>query len=209
MAHIKLHRANPSIDMTPMVDVAFLLVTFFILVTQFVAKEAVEIDMPSSTNDIKVSKDNMITVSLSDDGRVFFDMAGKFDRIDLIEKMNEQFKLGLTDEEKNSFALMTSFGVPLSGLKQFLQLPTDERDKVTQPGIPVDMGNNELDDWIMFARGVNMQARFFVKGDKDASYEKMGRVLDIITKEPVHILKFALITNLESSPTEPEPITNP
>ena len=207
MAHIKLHRSNPSIDMTPMVDVAFLLVTFFILVTQFVAKEAVEIDMPSSTNDIKVSKDNMITVSLSDNGRVFFDMAGKFDRLNLIEKMDEQFKLGLTDEEKNSFALMTSFGVPISDLKQFLALPPDEREKYDQPGIPVDIGNNELDDWIQFARGVNMGARFFVKGDKDANYDKMGRVLDIITKEPVHILKFALITNLESAPVDA--ITNP
>ena len=41
--------------MTPMVDLAFLLVTFFMLTTKFAPDEPVAVDMPTSVADIKAS----------------------------------------------------------------------------------------------------------------------------------------------------------
>ena len=48
-------RVAIRIDMTPMVDVAFLLLIFFMSTTQFKPPEEVSVTLPSSTSEIKVS----------------------------------------------------------------------------------------------------------------------------------------------------------
>ncbi|MBI3193765.1 MAG: biopolymer transporter ExbD, partial [Ignavibacteriae bacterium] len=48
MPKFKKARIAVKIDMTPMVDVAFLLLTFFMLTTQFRPPEEVQIILPSS-----------------------------------------------------------------------------------------------------------------------------------------------------------------
>ena len=46
MPKFKPHRQGVRIDMTPLVDVAFLLLTFFMLTTQFKPQEEVTIVLP-------------------------------------------------------------------------------------------------------------------------------------------------------------------
>ena len=48
MPKIKMPKGTPSIDMTPMVDLAFLLVTFFMLTASFRNAEPVTVETPSS-----------------------------------------------------------------------------------------------------------------------------------------------------------------
>jgi len=57
--------------MTPLVDVAFLLLTFFMLTTQFKPMEEVEIVLPSSNSAFKLPESDVMTVNLSKDGRIF------------------------------------------------------------------------------------------------------------------------------------------
>lgn len=71
MPKFKPRRAGIRIDMTPLVDVAFLLLTFFMLTTQFKPMEEVEIVLPSSNSAFKLPESDVMTLSLSKDGRIF------------------------------------------------------------------------------------------------------------------------------------------
>ncbi len=67
----KPKRANLRLDMTAMVDVAFLLLTFFMLTTQFKPPAEVEIDLPTSHAEVKLPGTDIMTVTVAEDGRVF------------------------------------------------------------------------------------------------------------------------------------------
>jgi len=58
-------------DMTPLVDVAFLLLIFFMSTTQFRAPEVVSVKLPASTAEMRVPETNTIMVTLNKDHRVF------------------------------------------------------------------------------------------------------------------------------------------
>lgn len=57
--------------MTPMVDVAFLLLTFFMLTTQFRPPEEVQIILPSSHSTFKLPESDVMLVTISKDNRIF------------------------------------------------------------------------------------------------------------------------------------------
>jgi len=71
MPKIKKARIPVKIDMTPMVDVAFLLLTFFMLTTQFRPPEEVQIVLPSSHSAFKLPESNVMLITISKDGRLF------------------------------------------------------------------------------------------------------------------------------------------
>ena len=71
MPKIKKARMSVRVDMTPMVDVAFLLLTFFMLTTQFRPPEEVQITLPSSHSAIKLPESKVMLISISKDDRVF------------------------------------------------------------------------------------------------------------------------------------------
>jgi len=68
MPKIKMPKGSPTIDMTPMVDLAFLLVTFFMLTASFRNAEPVTVETPSSISD-KIIPKNVLMVTLDRDGR--------------------------------------------------------------------------------------------------------------------------------------------
>ncbi len=71
MPKIQKARIPVKIDMTPMVDVAFLLLTFFMLTTQFRPPEEVQIVLPSSHSAFKLPESNVMLITISKDGRLF------------------------------------------------------------------------------------------------------------------------------------------
>ena len=71
MPKIKQARVGIKMDMTPMVDVAFLLLTFFMLTTQFKPAEEVQIVLPSSHSAFKLPELDVMTVTISKDNRIF------------------------------------------------------------------------------------------------------------------------------------------
>src|SRR5262245_23921802 len=151
MSKVKVPKTSVAMDMTPMVDMAFLLVTFFILTTKFRPDEPVQVKTPTSTSTAPVQDQGKITITVAPDGRVFFDFDNQNSRKMLIQKMGETYQVNFTQDEINAFATGSSIGIPMGGLKNFLDLPPDERKKIPQPGIPVDTSqnmSNELGVWL-------------------------------------------------------------
>lgn len=198
MPKVKVHRTSPSLDMTPMVDLAFLLVTFFMLISRFAPEEAIQVDTPSSISEKKLPDTNVITISISNDGRVYFGVDGANAQRKLLEKMGEKYGITFTEAEKNAFTRSTAYGLPIASLKSFLALPPEQQKKVAQPGIPTDSTRNELADWIMQARYTNPQAIVAIKGDGASEYPYVGRVIEILQEKKVN--RFNLVTDMEAKP---------
>jgi biopolymer transport protein ExbD len=181
--------------MTPMVDLAFLLVTFFMLTTKFAPEEPLVVDMPSSVSEIKLPETDILTISISKEGTVFFNLDGKYTRQSLIKRMGDKYNIQFTPDEINRFSLLSSFGVPVGNLPEFLDMDPDERKTVRQPGIPCDSLHNELADWIVMSRMSNPKLRIAIKGDGDAQYPVVKQVINTLVERKVN--RFNLITNME------------
>src|SRR3990170_1674387 len=105
MAKVKIHRSSPSLDMTPMVDLAFLLVTFFMLTTKFAPDDPVIVDMPSSVSEIKLPETDIMTITVAGDGKVFFGIDGQFTKQRLITSIGEKYGVTFTPQEQQAFSL--------------------------------------------------------------------------------------------------------
>jgi biopolymer transport protein ExbD len=196
--------------MTAMCDVSFLLLTFFILTAKAKPQEPVIVDTPSSISTTKLPEQGTLTILIDPEGIVYLDMAGQHTRLALIEDMNEQYPMGLDEEEKLRFSIAGSIGVPRSQLKAWLDLPSTERNKLKVTGIPSDSTNNELAPWIHNARlaqfkkkqegVVNDEYVIVVKADADTPYPAIQRVINTLVD--INVNKFNLITSQETDPNK-------
>lgn len=202
MPKVKVPRKSTLIDMTAMCDVAFLLLTFFMLTTQFKSDESVMVDTPSSISEIKLPDTDILNITITRDGKVFFSIDNKnFARERLLAKISEKYpELQFTPQEEKAFALTGSVGVPLNQLKGYLDLNEVDRKMYDQPGIPIDSSNNELGTWIMQGRLSNPNVRITIDGDQACPWPIIKKVMDTLQDKNVN--KFNLITDLEADPNK-------
>lgn len=223
MPKIKMPKAAPSIDMTPMVDLAFLLVTFFMLSANFRETEPVSVDTPSSVAEVIIPK-NIIMVTIDKGGRVFFNVSGAETRSEVLAQMEEKYKVNVGPEGRENFLKMTSFGCTMAELPAYLKLSTEERKRFETKGVPSDTTRNELKDWINFSNksamaygklnyeealskdpGANpddFKPKFILKVDSKAVYVYAKNVIDIFRDLRLSNLNF--VTNLEENPNAPK-----
>jgi biopolymer transport protein ExbD len=223
MPKIKLAKGTPAIDMTPMVDLAFLLVTFFMLTAAFRMAEPVIVDPPSSVSE-KLLPENTIMITVDDNGRPFFGMSNSEARINCLKRMGERHKVGFTADQIKKFAGMSSFGVDIKDLPRYIDADETHRQKFQpQKGVPNDSLNNpQLHDWILFsAQEANSiyqrekekatsagrefkgeRVRYAIKADGKAKYISIKEIIKTFTD--MDIYRFNLITSLEGGSTTAE-----
>lgn len=204
MPHIKMARKSTDTDMTPFVDIAFLILSFFIMATKFKPAEPVKVETPNSVSSVILKEENAMLITISPDNKVYINISAPKDPAKLVavaEALNSSRQMGLSAQEINSFKTVPIIGVPFTGLKGLLNLPLAQQEKVVQPGIPVlDTLNNELVWWVQsvntaFSGGKML---YLIKGDNKSTYPTFEAVINALRKN--EIFKYNLVTSQEGAP---------
>lgn len=201
MPKVKIKRKSTRIDMTAMSDVTVLLLTFFMLTSTFIQKEPVLVTTPASVSEIKIPETNILQILVDPKGHVYLSLDKPEDRVGILEKMGEQYKIQFTPEEIKKFRLLPSFGVPMQQLKSFLNLTQREQDDALKTlGIPCDSINNEFKIWIQQARMQNSDLRIAIKADQKTPYKLIREIMTSL--QELRENRYNLITSLKNVPPE-------
>jgi biopolymer transport protein ExbD len=215
----------PALDMTPMVDLAFLLVTFFMLTASFRMAEPVVVDPPSSIGKVDLP-DNHVMVTIDDKGRAFFGISNSTAKMNALREMAVKYKVQFTEQQIVKFSGLPSIGVDLKDLPRYIDASENERKNFQpQKGVPLDTitPNNQLKDWIAIggreavkmyldakkkAEETNSEFKakkpvYAIKCDAETKYIYVKDVIKTFTD--LKLFQFNLITSLEGGGTIIDP----
>jgi biopolymer transport protein ExbD len=175
MPKIKMPKGNPSLDMTPMVDLAFLLVTFFMLTASFREAETVTVITPKarSVADKELPK-NALIVTVDKDGRTYFDAqlsGGNDPRMEILDSLIQNYHISVNDKQRNEWLRCGSFGVEIAKLPEYLNKDDFSRGKMNAAGIgiPSDSLHNEIGALALYGMKIGM--RDFLEKKRTAERE--------------------------------------
>ncbi len=219
MPKIKMPRSTPSLDMTPLVDLAFLLVTFFILTSSFRQPEPVTVDVPTSTNDSIIPK-SVFLITIDKDGRTFVDITYPAVKGRVFKSVTSKFNVNPTVEDSIKFVGTSSIGLRAGEILDYLSKEPADRNKYEMKGIPYDTTKpsteSQLYWWAMYARVAafndyndrkekaaalkqpfdpRTRLRFAIKADAKTKYDVVQAVIKIF--RDAKIKEFEMITGLE------------
>ncbi len=93
---------SPKVDLTPMIDVVFLLLIFFMISTTFIERPGLNIDLPSSSSEqIKLNKKE-VEVYLAANGEIYLQR----EKVSLDELLRHLEHFGSVAAKKMTFVLM-------------------------------------------------------------------------------------------------------
>ncbi|MBN8672885.1 MAG: biopolymer transporter ExbD [Chitinophagales bacterium] len=206
MPSVKIPRKSTDTDMTPFVDIAFLILSFFIMATKFKPAEPVPVETPNSVSSDILKEENSVLITIDADSKVFLNVSAPKDKSnskigEVIEELNTSRALNLSPKEIQSFKAAPIIGVPFASLKGYLNLSPADQEKFKQPGIPVlDTLNNELIWWVGAAKKVfaGEKLLYLIKGDNDSKYPTFEAVINALRKNEE--FKYNLVTSREEAP---------
>lgn len=220
MPKISMPKSSPSLDMTPMVDLAFLLVTFFMLTASFREPEPVQVDSPSSISE-KMIPNQHFMILIDEKSRVFLDVSPAPMKELLYATVYSLFnkdKVAPGDQVKN-FGQSASIGMPWKMVPEYLSKTGEERAEIEQTGIPYDT-TKPIEDWELFkwAKAAvkitvadlkektppgtkvdySKRIKFAIKGDGRSKYNEIMKAVRVYRE--LGITEFQMITNYEDDP---------
>ena len=207
MPHIKIAKKSTDTDMTPFVDIAFLILTFFIMATKFKPEEPVKVETPGSVSSIILEEKDAMLITIDPENRVFINISSPKDNTKekltaIITGINASRNLGLSPADIESFKKASIIGVPFASLKGFLALSPEQQKSFKQPGIPVlDTLNNEMVWWVDEVNKAFAGTKGFmylIKGDNTSKYPSFEAVVNAMRRNEV--FKYNLVTAQEGAP---------
>jgi biopolymer transport protein ExbD len=158
---VRAKKQSTHIDMTPMVDLAFLLLTFFMLTTTFGKPKTMEINMPvkPENEDNQTLVNNAVTILLSGDNKVYW----------YFGELKPETKLTPTDYSPNGLR------------KLFLDKNAFAVDKIKQlrdQAVKSNMADTTLKRMEVEVKGDKRALMVLVKADDKAVYKNVVDVLD-------------------------------
>jgi len=207
MPSVKIPRKSTDTDMTPFVDIAFLILSFFIMATKFKPPEPVEIKTPGSVSSQELPENDAILMTIDTANRVYFTVLAEKDKSifdDVLKKVGTIRSLTFTNDQIATYRKTYAVGVPFSQLNSLLDMDPENQSPGTQPGIPVmDSVDNQLVSWIQAAKEVyrdrQKPLKYLIKGDGESKYPTFEAVIGALKKNDE--FKYNLVTALEDAPT--------
>ena len=201
MGRAKIKKKDTFIDMTAMSDVTVLLLTFFMLTSTFVKKEPVQVTTPASVSEIKIPETDVLQILVDPEGKIFMSLDKQPDMKAVLEKMGEEYGVDFTPEQEKKFVTASTFGVPMRSMQKFLDLPTEQQDKLLKnEGIPCDSTDNQFKSWVRNARQVNPDLRIAIKADASTPYAVIKNVMNSL--QDLRENRYNLITSLKTTSEE-------
>ncbi|MDX2129358.1 MAG: biopolymer transporter ExbD [Chloroherpetonaceae bacterium] len=162
-----MHGGDDAIDLAPLVDIAFLLLTFFMMTTVFNANEELKPELPESSGKEKEPGSNYISVVLVD--------STKGDRI-IVNMDDSQVRVDAMQGRLSRNEALKTTGFEIKNLKQDPEL-------------------KDLYEVLLRARQAKSTQVVVLKADKNCKYESINKVL--LTMKKVRFDKVKLITVME------------
>ncbi len=101
-------RIGFRLDMTPMVDVAFLLLTFFMLTTTFSKSNTMEINTPPEKLEVKVAENNVMTMRIAGDGMAYCSLGNEVPKRIPLYDANDTRQLSMSAQLRSLLKQQTS-----------------------------------------------------------------------------------------------------
>ncbi|MBI3586031.1 MAG: biopolymer transporter ExbD [Ignavibacteriales bacterium] len=110
--HKKKRRLSIRIDMTPMVDVAFLLLTFFMLTTYFSKPQTMELNLPpDEKTTVEVAESNLLTIRMDAKSVVYWNVGTEPAKVSDLKSLRPM----LEERNRNNPKLITLIKVDREG----------------------------------------------------------------------------------------------
>jgi hypothetical protein len=142
-----------------------------------------------------------MTITIAGDDKVYFNMDnGGMDtslhlRGRLLREIGGYYEMEFTDDEVQTFEALESFSLPIQNLKSWIDADNMQERAALEEGMPMDSTDNQLFHWIRSARTVEPNLTVVIRGDNDADYKSVKRVIGVLQDNNVRV--FNLITTLE------------
>ena len=188
--------------MTPMSDVMVLLLTFFMMTSTFVKNEAVKVVTPGSVSEIKVPENNVLTLLVDKDGKVFAGMDTPAKQETLLLDMASKYGISLTQEQLENGRGSANIGVAMKDLNELLSQPSEKLNEFQQVrGIPTDSvngGMSEFQDWVTAAYDANgEEMKLAIKADQGTPYKVIKKMMSEL--QDMNRNRYFLITSYKTN----------
>ena len=140
--HKKSRRLGIRIDMTPLVDVAFLLLTFFMFTTSMSRPQTMEINLPPDKDvKVEIAESNLLTLRVDEKGETYWNVGiespKKLEKAEMLKFLREKSQANpkltvlVKIDRKGKFEMMvnTIDVLNVAGVQRFSIAPQLDADK--------------------------------------------------------------------------------